>query len=55
MKLFRRIDYWMHRRKRDAELAEELEFHRSQSDAPALGNTTLAREEARAIWIWPWL
>jgi predicted permease len=55
MKLFRRIDYWMHRRKRDTELAEELAFHRSQGDPAELGNTTIAREDARAIWIWPWL
>jgi predicted permease len=55
MKLLRRIDYWMHHRKREAELAEELEFHRSQGDPAQLGNITLAREDARAIWIWPWL
>jgi predicted permease len=56
MKLLRRIDYWMNRRKRDAELAEELDFHRAQGDpAHQLGNTTLAREDARAVWIWPWL
>jgi predicted permease len=55
MKLFRRIDYWMNRRKRDAELAEELDFHRSQIDPAELGNTARAREDARAIWIWPWL
>jgi predicted permease len=67
MKLLRRIDYWLHRREREAELAEEMEFHRSSLDmsgdmagAPArfgarFGNATLAREDARAIWIWPWL
>jgi hypothetical protein len=56
MRLLRRIDYWLHQRKREAELAEELEFHRASSGAPSeLGNTTLAREDARAIWIWPWL
>jgi predicted permease len=43
----------------DAELAEEMEFHRAMlardGAAPsALGNTTCAREEARAVWIWPW-
>ncbi|MBZ5603244.1 MAG: ADOP family duplicated permease [Acidobacteriia bacterium] len=54
MKLLRRLDYWMHRRKRDAELAEEMEFHRSMAGAP-IGNTTIAREDARAVWIWPWL
>jgi len=44
----------------DAELAEEMEFHRAMlaehGAAPAvMGNTTLSRENARAIWIWPWL
>jgi predicted permease len=56
MKLLRRIDYWLNRRKRDAELAEEIEFHRLASAAPAeFGNVTIAREDARAVWIWPWL
>src|SRR5437016_1607124 len=54
MKLFRRFAYWLHRRKRDAELAEELDFHRSLAPEN-LGNTTMAREDARAVWIWPWL
>src|SRR5690349_19053845 len=57
MKLLRRIDYWLHHRQRQAELAEELEFHRSMNpEAPAsMGNVTLAREDARGVWIWPWL
>jgi len=55
MKLIRRLDYWLNRRRYEAELAEELEFHRSQSGAPDFGNATLAREDARAVWIWPWL
>jgi len=55
MKFLRRIDYWLHRRQRDAELAEELEFHRSLTGPAHLGNATLAREDARAVWIWPWL
>jgi predicted permease len=59
-KLLRRIGYWLHRGKRDAELAEEMEFHRAMlavDGAPraAMGNTTLAREYARSVWIWPWL
>src|SRR5579872_2389747 len=54
MKIFRRLDYWMHRRERDAELAEEMDFHRSLAAEP-IGNTTMAREDARAVWIWPWL
>jgi predicted permease len=58
MKFLRRLDYMLHRRKRDAELAEELEFNRSMGMTmgnTALGNTTMAREDARAVWIWPWL
>jgi predicted permease len=44
----------------EAELAEEMEHHRSmlagQGAAPsAWGNATYAREDARAVWIWPWL
>jgi predicted permease len=57
MKTLRRIAYWLNHRKREAELTEEIEFHRAMtSDGPtALGNTTLAKENARAVWIWPWL
>lgn len=54
MNLLRRLDYLMHRRERDAELAEEMECHRAMADQP-IGNTTIAREDARAVWIWPWL
>ena len=59
-KLLRRLQYWLHRGKMDAELAEEMEFHRAMladhGGAPAvMGNTTLSREDARAVWIWPWL
>jgi hypothetical protein len=48
MKLLRRIDYWLNRSKRDAELAEELEFHRAMAGEP-IGNTTIARQDARVI------
>jgi predicted permease len=54
MKFLRRIEYWLNHRKRAAELAEEIEFHRAMSEQP-IGNTTLAREASRAVWIWPWL
>jgi predicted permease len=70
--LLRRLAYWFRPDDIDADLAEELEFHRAmaqerleQHGVPAmeavhasrraLGNVTLAREEARAVWIWPWL
>ena len=70
MKLFRRLRYLLHSTRSEAELREEIEFHRlerqrqlvrdgvPESDAVAasrraLGSRTLAREEARAVWIWP--
>lgn len=56
MKLYRRLKYWMNARQNQADLAEEMEAHRQMAgDLRAMGNTTLAREDARAIWIWPWL
>jgi len=64
-KLWRRLLYWFHSRQLDADLAEEMEFHRNLAarengidDAAsrrAMGNLTLARESARGVWIWPWL
>jgi predicted permease len=44
----------------DAELAEEMEFHRAMlakdgGERAAMGNMTLAKETARGVWIWPWL
>jgi putative ABC transport system permease protein len=56
MKLFRRLRYWMRSRQNQADLVEEMAFHQEMlGDAPAMGNRTLAREDARAVWIWPWL
>jgi predicted permease len=66
--LLRRLSYFLRRRRVEAELAEEIEWHRTarleqlatsglESDkaaaaaARALGNSTLAREDARNIWI----
>src|SRR6185437_15440046 len=58
-RLLRRLRYWLRKGKADAELAEEMEFHRSMLDAAgsrmAMGNTTIAQEDSRAVWIWPWL
>ena len=52
MNLWRRLRYLLNR-KWEEELAEEIEFHRAMhSDPRALGNVTLAREEARAVWIY---
>jgi len=79
-RLLRRLDYLLHRRRYDAELQEEMEFHRAElgrrgsgEAGPAdgspgrrqangfspgesqLGNVTLAREDARAVWLAPWI
>ena len=53
MKLLRRLQYWLRARQNQADLAEEIEFHRAMG--AIMGNTTRAREDARAVWIWPWL
>jgi predicted permease len=68
----RRLRYLLRLRAADAELAEELEFHREaklrelgSGDVPgaaasaeatrAMGSVTRMREEARAVWVRPWL
>lgn len=68
--LGRRISYWLQRRRHEAELREEIEAHRQlREDAfrdrghatpeaasrRAIGNVTLAVEDTRGVWIWPWL
>jgi predicted permease len=56
MKTVRRIRYFFRQRQMERELAEEIEFHRRISGQPReMGNITQAREDARAVWIWPWL
>ena len=55
IRLLRRAGYWLRGSRRLAELREEMEFHRAMSGAKAFGNATLAREDARAVWIAPWL
>ena len=69
-RFWRRIVFWWQRDRIEAELREEIETHRqlrrdalvhddaTQADAAshrALGNTALAIEDARGVWIWPWL
>src|SRR4051812_40169110 len=64
-KLWRRLNYLLRRRRMEAELAEEMEYHRSLAEhelggdraaaSRAMGNVTLAREDARGVWIVPWL
>jgi predicted permease len=63
-KLLRRIHFLLYRDRLEAELAEEMEFHRQMlvrqhadngAATRAMGNVTLAREEARGIWLLPWI
>jgi predicted permease len=71
-RLLRRLQYWIHQRRLEQELAEEIETHRALKQKEleksgltdneavvesrrALGNTLLAREDARSTWITPWL
>jgi hypothetical protein len=64
-KLLRRLNFLLHRNRLEAELAEEMEFHRDllardhsgdrSAATRAMGNVTLAREDARGIWLLPWI
>jgi predicted permease len=72
LQLLRRVWYLLRHRRLDADLAEEMEFHREMKQREyeargvgsteagflarrELGNRTLAQEDARAVWIWPWV
>src|SRR5215831_10807396 len=56
MKIIRRLRYLLRQRQMERELYEEIEFHRARSQNPRdMGNVTLALEDARAVWIAPWL
>jgi predicted permease len=70
MRWLRRLYYWLNRRRLEDALREELETHRAMRAAAlaergttdpaaasrrALGNVALARDDAREVWIWPWL
>jgi putative ABC transport system permease protein len=70
MRWVRRITFWLRRRRLAEELREEMETHRALREETlaregipdaavqsrrALGNLTLASEDARDVWIWPWL
>ena len=68
-KLLRRLSHLFRRARFDAELDEELEFHREMKRREIalkgigvrgaahreLGNLTLFQDESRDVWIWPWL
>src|SRR5215475_7550053 len=56
MKIIRRLRYLLRQRQMERELREEIEFHRARCQNPGdMGNVTLALEDARAVWIAPWL
>jgi len=56
--IFRRIRYLINRRRFDAELESDMEFHRemaARAGRSNFGNTLLMRERAREAWGWTWL
>jgi predicted permease len=56
MKFLRRLRYLLHQRQIERDLAEEIDFHKEMNlDPREMGNLTRSREDARAVWIWPWL
>jgi hypothetical protein len=60
LRFFRRVFYILRRDRADADLAEEIAFHQAMlqqrgEGLRAMGNTAISREDARAVWIWPWL
>jgi len=70
MRWLRRLHYWLNRRRIEDALREEMETHRALREAAlaergestpaaasrrALGNVALAQDDARDVWIWPWL
>jgi predicted permease len=69
-RLWRRFLFWLRRDQIEAELREEMETHRAfreealahlgddeavRASQRALGNTLLAREDARGVWLSSWL
>ncbi len=63
--LLRRIQYLFRSKLVEADLAEEMEYHRAllarehagdnAAAKRAMGNVTLAREDARGVWLLPWI
>ncbi|HEY2469076.1 MAG TPA: ABC transporter permease [Terracidiphilus sp.] len=55
--LWRRINYLIHRRRLDAELESDMEFHREMAARAGhnnFGNTLRMREKSREAWGWTW-
>jgi hypothetical protein len=56
--IFRRICYLINRRRFDAELESDMEFHRemaARAGRANFGNMLRMREQAREAWGWTWL
>jgi putative ABC transport system permease protein len=56
--IFRRILYLINRRRFDAELESDMEFHRemaARAGRSNFGNTLRMRERSREAWGWTWL
>src|SRR6202035_2834627 len=56
--LFRRLKYLINRRRFDAELERDMEFHRemaARAGRSNFGNTLRMREQSREAWGWTWL
>lgn len=56
--MFRRLRYLINRRRLDAELESDMEFHRemaARAGRSNFGNTLRMREQAREAWGWTWL
>jgi len=54
-RFLRRLRYRLARDRHAVDLAEEMEFHRAMSGSRAMGNVTLAREDAWDIWSLGWI
>lgn len=58
-KLFRRVWYVVRQRRMQADLAEEMAFHREMNaksgTGRAFGSSALAADESHDVWVWPWL
>jgi predicted permease len=55
---FRRIQYLLNRRRLDAELQNDMEFHREMAQRAGntnFGNTLRLREQSYEAWGWTWL
>jgi putative ABC transport system permease protein len=52
---FRRLLFYCRRRRFEAELDEEMQYHLTMSGRARFGNDTLLKEEAREMWGWNWI